>query len=119
MPWRTQLHHYPDAIQVQVQQVQLQGERSRPTSSNNVKQGGLGDQTEAAAQAGGGLVSEPQGKKIESGCNCFDIPVWPPGMLIKYNEVSSSDYCANGCSASRARSPFVQLQSSSAHLLRH
>jgi hypothetical protein len=25
--------------------------------------GGLGDQTEAAAQAGGGLVPEPQGKR--------------------------------------------------------
>ena len=35
-------------------------------------------------------------QKIESGCNCFDIPVWPPGMLMKYNEVSSSDYFANG-----------------------
>uniref|UniRef100_A0A8R7VKC2 Uncharacterized protein n=1 Tax=Triticum urartu TaxID=4572 RepID=A0A8R7VKC2_TRIUA len=34
--------------------------------------------------------------KIESGCNCFDIPIWPPGMLMKYNEVSSSDYFANG-----------------------
>ena len=32
--------------------------------------GGLGDQTEAAAQAGGGLVSEPQGK-VKIGRNPF------------------------------------------------
>ncbi|XBI62541.1 hypothetical protein VPH35_043138 [Triticum aestivum] len=44
-------------------------------------------------------------QKIESGCNCFDIPVWPPGMLMKYNEVSSSDYFTNGCIFTSHKTP--------------
>uniref|UniRef100_M8CDX3 Homeobox-leucine zipper protein HOX3 n=1 Tax=Aegilops tauschii TaxID=37682 RepID=M8CDX3_AEGTA len=36
--------------------------------------GGLGDQTEAAAQAGGGLVSEPQGKETgREYCQCIQV----------------------------------------------